>query len=271
MHYDSHHCLAISPSILLAVDELLDEIENNAEKMNGISLFMESTCKDCWLKNYSGYLNNSAIDKDQLLTNKIVSFKKGEHLIKSDDSITSLYCIKEGTVKIYNKRINSKEFVLWLANRGEIVGLNSFINNEAFSFSAVAVNNVTACQFSISQMNMFLNRNPSVTESLMQNICSRIDFMESRIASFSNKSKREQLTDFLLLMTKQNNNEKDEFASLNYSVADIGNLIGISRSYLNKILFEFQRMGIIKISNKRVLVTDTVALASINSKVKNEQ
>lgn len=223
-------------------------------------LTKKKACKNCWLKSCYCLQSNNMNSNGFLLINSIIKIKKGEHLIKSGDTIYGLYCIRDGTVKIYKTGNNNKEYIFWRAGRGEIVDLNSFLNSDLFSFSATALSNVSACYISVSFMNNLINEQPFIIEGLMKDLCSKINLIESRITNISNRRKKKQIADFLFLLTKQNKDKSTQSISVNYSVADIGNLMGISRSYVSKVLHDFEKMSILKINRKEILIHDINAL-----------
>ena len=212
----------------------------------------KTICKNCWLKQCAGECS-SIHDRKKWLKNKIVRFRKGDDLINSDINISGLYCIKDGFVKIYKKGLNDKEFIIWIATRGEIVGLDSFLNNEQFAFSAKALNDVTTCHISTSEMECFLNRKPLIINELMRNLCNKIDLLEKRIVFTSKRKKKDQIADFLLLLSKQTKEKTNNQLNQKHSIPDIIKMMGISQSYYKKILKEFKKNGINEI-DKNILV-----------------
>lgn len=233
----------------------------NSEKRNDFILTKGKICKNCWLKSYYGQPKTINANSSRKLINKSVRFNKGEHLIKSGDAILGLYCIRDGTVKIYKNGNNNREYIFWRAGKGEIVGLNSFLNCEYFSFSASALSNVTACYISVTYMNKLIAEQPFIIDSLMQNICSKINLIENRITNISNRRKKEQIADFLFLLIKQNYDKKVNSISINYSVSEIGDLMGISRSYVNKVLRDYEKKAILRSSRKEIMIYDINALS----------
>ncbi len=264
MNYDSNHCFKNYYKILLTnVNKIEYQSIMDLEVKNHFVLTKKKACKNCWLKSCFSQLKDSNINSSTVLINNIVRLKKGEGLIKSGDAISGLYCIRDGTVKIYKTGNNNKEYIFWRAGKGEIVGLNSFLNCEIFSFSATALSNVSACYISALSMHKLINEQPFVIDGLMQNLCSKMNFMESRITNISTRRKKEQIVDFLFLLTKQNTDKIHCSVSVNYSVADIGNLMGLSRSYVNKVLRDLEKMAILKINRNEILIHDITALGVV--------
>lgn len=224
-----------------------------------------SVCKKCWIKNVSGDNRICSSVYNRAISEDTIDFKKGECFIKPKDSISKLYCIRNGTVKIHNKRPNKKEFIVWLAGKGDILGLDSYLNDQIFSFYATAVNNVSVCVINVAEMNEFLRNDPFFVNSLANKLCSKIDLMEKRIGNLFNKSKKDQLIDFILL-TNIYENKSISLYELNYSVSDITNLMGISRSYLNKLLHDLQQIGTLNVNNGKIIIRNLSKLIAIRNK-----
>ena len=112
-------------------------------------------------------------------------------------------------------------------------------------------------------MNKLIAEQPFIIDSLMQNLCSKINLIENKITNISNRRKKEQIADFLFLLIKQNYHNKVDSISINYSVSEIGDLIGISRSYVNKVLRDYEKKAILRISRKEIMIYDINALSIV--------
>ena len=223
-------------------------------------------CSNCWVGNFSEFKNCSAELQDNLLLKKEEkTFAKGDYLLKKGDLVTGVFCIQKGNVKIFKKGVQNREFIMWVAGKGDTVGLNSFINDENYSFSAAAINETTCCFIPAPELKALLNNEPIAFIRLMRNLCQKINFVEQRITSISKKSIREQCAELLISIATQHNLENDKKLTINFSVMDLASLVGTTKNYLYKILEDFNNKEILSVRNRKLFIHNMKALSLIAS------
>lgn len=229
------------------------EITNNAD-----------SCGNCWINNFSAFKNCAPEIRNQILKNtQTKTYSKGEMLIKAGDIGGGVFCIQNGIVKVSKKGKKNKEFILWLAGTGDLVGLNSLVNDEPFSFSASAIDEVTACSILAADLKIILQKDPVVSVQLMKNLCDKLNFIEQRITSISRKKIREQCAEILISMATQSSPDNNKNMCINYSIKDLACLIGTTTNYLYKILLEFTNKNILSVRNRKIFINNMNALSAI--------
>lgn len=224
------------------------------------------SCSTCWVGNFSEFKNCSAeIQGTLLLKKEEKKFKKGASIIKDGDGVAGVFCVQKGNVKIFKKGIRNKDFIMWIAGKGDIVGLNSFINDDVYSFSAVAINETALCFIPASDLKILLSKEPIAFVQLMRNLCQKINFVEHRITSISKKSIREQCAELLISIAAQNILENDKKLTINYSVKDLASLVGTTKNYLYKILEDFTDKEILSVRKRKLFINNMKALSLIAS------
>ncbi len=223
-----------------------------------------SGCTNCWLNNSSAFRSCSPEIRQKILLNrKVIKYSKKSYLIKSGNPVSGVFCIQKGTVKILKQGNKGKEFILWIARQGDMVGLNSFLNDEAYTFSATAIDEVSVCFIPAVDLKALLNKEPVVFVQFMRKLCDKLNFVEQRITSISRKSIKAQCAEILLSLSTQNNMDNDKKLYINYSIGDLASLIGTTKNYLYKVLVEFTDKDILSIRNRRLLITNLNALTLI--------
>ena len=222
-----------------------------------------SNCNQCWLKSFSVFKDCSKELLDEMFPNKqFRQFNKSEMFVRQNDSFQGVFCIQEGVVKVSTSR-NNKEFILWFARPGDIIGINSFLNNENYSFNALAVEPVNACFIPTSDFNELINKDPVVSKKIMKDMCDKINFIENRISSISRKRIREQFAEMLISMAMKNKNAATVNMPINCSIKDMANIIGTTKSYLCKIISDFNSKKVVAMHNKKLVIKDLDKLSLI--------
>lgn len=184
-------------------------------------------------------------------------------LVRENDSFQGVFCIHEGVVKVSTSRNKNKEFILWFARPGDIIGIDSFVTSENYSFNALAIEPVSACFITASDFNELISNDPVVSRKLMKDMCEKINFIEDRITSISRKKIREQFAEMLISMSMQNKNAVLGNLPINCSVKDLASIMGTTKNYLDKILSDFNRKKVVSMHNKKIVIKDFDKLSLI--------
>ena len=67
-----------------------------------------------------------------------MSYKKGQYIIREGESVSGIYFIKEGKIKVVSSGLNGKEQIVRLASDGHILGHRGY-GGEIYPIGAVAL------------------------------------------------------------------------------------------------------------------------------------
>ncbi|MBI4930354.1 MAG: Crp/Fnr family transcriptional regulator [Bacteroidetes bacterium] len=223
-----------------------------------------TSCHQCGLKQSSVFQNCADELLDELFSNKqFRQYGKNEILIRQNDSFEGVFCIQEGTVKVSTSGNKNKDFILWFARPGDMIGIDSFINNKNHSFTAITVEPVSACFVPDTDFKKLVSKDPAIARKLMKVLCEEINFIETRITSISQKSIREQFAEVLISIATKNKKSIVGNTSINYSIKDLANIIGTTNNYLYKILSDLNEKNVVSIRNKKLVIKDFDKLSLI--------
>ncbi len=221
-------------------------------------------CNQCVLNDFSVFKGCSGELLDSIFSNKkLIEFKKDEILVSEGDPCKGVYCIQRGLVKVIKEGNHHKKMILWFAKPGDLIGLDAFFGNDNYSFTALAVEPVSACFIPEMDFQKLINNEPVVMRKLMKEMCSKINQIEDRITSISGKNIREQLAEMLISIAVKNKNYASGSAPINYSIKDLANIIGTTNNYLYKILSDFNARNLVSIQNKKLVIRDFDRLSLI--------
>lgn len=224
----------------------------------------EINCIQCSLKEFSVFRDCPEDLLNEIFSHKsLKNFKKGEALINKNEEFKGVFCIQQGVVKVSKAGKGNKEFILWFARSGDIIGLDSFINDEDYSFSASAIDDVCVCFIPAVDFKAILTKEPAVSIALMKHLCDKINFIEDRITSMTQKKIREQFAEMLISLAVKNKKSSEGDVSVNYSVKDLANIIGTTKNYLYKILSDLYAQKVVSIHNQKLVIKDFDKLSLI--------
>jgi CRP/FNR family transcriptional regulator, polysaccharide utilization system transcription regulator len=218
-----------------------------------------------WTDDFYPFRNIDTQTKIEVMLNaeKII-FPSGDFIVKPGDIEKGVFFIHKGTVKV-SRTGSTKEFILWFAKQGDMVGLESFADNAPFTFFATAIEDVTAYFIPASDLRIILRKEPSVTSGIMKKICERVYFMEARLTSISRKKMRAECAEMLLTIARtQGGSSTGKTAVIDYGLDDLASLVGTTRNYLYKIMLQFANKNILTIKKRKFIINNLDALTVIS-------
>ena len=199
--------------------------------------------------------------KDLVAGSTTKTFDKKEIIISENDVLKEFYWIKKGIVEITRTDEKGNEFLLWLMEPGDLLGIIPFLKRKDFEFTAIAFNKCTVVPIPVNQFEYLLKQNPELKRDLLKILCQRVDFIENRLASFMSKNTKQRLAEILIyfdnkLKEQLGNGEITANSSIDYPFKKLASIIGTSYWYLDKIMREFQDQGLLERRRNSVTLKD---------------
>jgi CRP/FNR family transcriptional regulator len=217
-----------------------------------------------WLDFNSAFKNCSLQIKDAIARHSQKrTYHKGDYLVKPGDREAGAYFIEKGLVKVSKIGYHRKEFILWMAEAGDSVGLNCVIDDDPFYFSAMAVDEVTAHFIPAADLKLILKKEPVLTMQLIRDLCRNLFLIENRITSISRKKIRAQCAEMLINIAEKKDTADSKNMLVGYSINHLASLIGTTKNYLYKIIAELTGKGILTVRKRRLVISDMDALSKI--------
>lgn len=219
---------------------------------------------DCQLCPYisDAALKLAACDLHQLSDNHIVvSFKKGDSIIKQGTYSTNVIFLRKGLVKIHITGPYSEQIVK-LAKPPTYLGLPTTVGDKINQYSITALEDTEVCFIDMNTFKDLLKTNDEFAFEIIRSLCRyEIDSFR-RCANRIQKQTRGNLAEVLLDMSATIF-ESDTF-TIPLSQSEVGNLIDTSRESVSRMLSEFEKDGIIRMQGRRITITNKRSLELIS-------
>ncbi|MBA3901223.1 MAG: Crp/Fnr family transcriptional regulator [Bacteroidetes bacterium] len=197
-----------------------------------------------------------------LQSKQLLKFNPGEYLISKGENSLGIFCIKSGSVKLVKDNSQGENgLILWIAKAADIIGLDTLINNESHSYSAIAISPVKACFIPEKEFKNLLKKNHLLTINVMKALSQKINLIEDRIHNISSKTVESRLISCLLGLSVK------EGAYIEHSIEDLSGLIGTTKYYMEKIIGKMKKKNLIAVHKRRIMLLDVNKLKALG---KNE-
>ncbi|MBW1643065.1 MAG: Crp/Fnr family transcriptional regulator [Deltaproteobacteria bacterium] len=210
-------------------------------------------------------LFNSLSDSDLKSLSECVrlqSLKKGQTLFRKGDEGSSLYIIKQGTIKIVLPSRLGDEVIVTIFSEGDFFGEMALFDGKPRSADALAMESTKIYMLSRKDFLLFLHSNINAMESILSQLTKRLrdtdDFLEG--TCFLNVSARlaKKLLDLAESYGRQD--ADSVYIDLDLTQKELGDMIGSTRESINKELKILRDKGLITMQENKIQIIDITRL-----------
>ena len=223
-----------------------------------------SKCEQCIVREFSSL---KALTKEELLklsdckTSHII--KKGDIIFEEGENINGIYCIKDGICKLTKLSANGKDHIVKLVTKGELLGQRSMISDEPVNLSAVALEDMQVCFIPKSEVMGYFDKNNQFSMNVMKSICGDLKEADDHMVNLAQKTVKERLAETLLYLHDTFGKNDDNSLKVQLSRDDLASMIGTATESCIRLLSDFNKLGWIELSGKKIVLKDIKALKNL--------
>lgn len=178
-------------------------------------------------------------------------FKKGQTILYEEDTNEFMYIILFGEVKVVKSTEDGKEILLAVHRSGDFFGDISLIDKKTTPATVVATKDSKIAIIGEKDFFYLLYLHRKILDNLLNIFCSRLrdSWERIKILSFSNAEQKVKTLFFKSYSDLGVSTSEGTILKLTHQ--DIGNMIGISRETVTRIIDKWQKDGDIKVIRNR--------------------
>lgn len=186
------------------------------------------------------------------------SYKKGATILSPDETISSVYYLQEGSVKMYSISEDGEEITLHVFQSGSFFPIMLTINNVTNHYYFEADEDSKVYQAPSEKVITFLQSEPEVLFDLASRFAAGINGLLKRIEKYSNTDSGTKMVQLLLYLSKKfgKRNENGVDIELDVRHEDIAHWIGTSRETVSRNLEKMQKQGVIQLHKNRITISN---------------
>ncbi len=201
---------------------------------------------------------------DKLSVNcALVSFRKGEALIRQGTFSTNVAYLRKGLVKIHIAGPYYEQIVR-IVKAPSYMALPTTFGDKINQYSVTVLEDSEVCFIDVGTFRYLLAKNPDFSYEIMIELCRNELENFYRCANRTQKQIRGKIADMLLEMS--DHIYQSNTFSLPVNQEEIGNLIDSSRESVSRIMNEFEKDGILSISGRKITLLNKGSLTMISAK-----
>lgn len=221
-----------------------------------------------------GYFFKSDLDfanlpediKTAFLSQMVVkNYKKGQNIFSEGTYPAGIYYIKKGKVKKYKTVSGGKEQIIYICNKGELLGYAPFLSDERYPDSAGTITDAQIGFISDDKLIPLLHKYDELSKMLMKNLSHEFGVMINYVTTFTRKTVRERVALSLLILNEKFNdclNNKNEVEII-LTREDFANLVGTATETLVRILRDFKEEKLVQTQGRKIIIKNIPKLLEI--------
>ena len=223
-----------------------------------------SKCEQCIVREFSSL---KTLTKEELLTLSDCKtshiIKKGDAIFEEGENVNGIYCIKEGVCKLTKLSANGKDHIVKLVTRGELLGQRSMISDEPVNLSAIALEDMQVCFIPKTEVMGYFDKNNKFSLSVMKSICGDLKDADDHLVNLAQKTVKERLAETLLYLHDTFGKKEDNSLKVVLSRDELASMIGTATESCIRLLSDFNKLGLIELNGKKIVLKDINALKKL--------
>jgi CRP/FNR family cyclic AMP-dependent transcriptional regulator len=185
--------------------------------------------------------------------------EKGETLLAEGDRSEFMYFIVSGSVKVYKKSPHNKEQILNITTTGETLNDVSTFDGGGSAANMLAITPVQLYAIKKHDMEKLFLENPRIARNVAGVLASRVRRDSSLVEVLSFSQVNSRLARLILKQGTATGNQRLP----DFTQQDLAAMVGTSRVVVNRALRSLEEKGAIRISRRRIIITDENILADL--------
>jgi CRP/FNR family transcriptional regulator len=183
-------------------------------------------------------------------------YKRGQSLFSEGDTLTGLYRIHSGKVKIYRIDLEGNSQILRLTGPGDIVGYRAILHGSVHTYSAAAIENAEICFVPKEDFFDLLGDRSAFCVRIAQHLADELDATERMVVDMARKNVRERLAEALLLLRNTYGLRNDGTLDVELTREDLAGIVGAATESVIRALTTLKNEGHIDLIGRRIRIVD---------------
>lgn len=216
-----------------------------------------SKCEQCIVREFSSL---KALNKEELLKvancKSSYTIKKGEPIFTEGENVNGIFCIKDGVCKLTKLSANGNDQIVKLITKGELLGQRSMISEEPVNLSAIALEDMQVCFIPKSEIMSLFTQNNQFSMNVMKTICGDLKEADEHLVTMTQKTVKQRLAETLIYLLDTFGVNPDKSLNIKLSREELAGIVGTATESCIRLLSEFNKLGIIELSGKKIIIPD---------------
>jgi CRP/FNR family transcriptional regulator, polysaccharide utilization system transcription regulator len=195
---------------------------------------------------------------DLLVNQTDQKYLKGDVIFREGTVPAGIFLIRSGKVKKYKVDNQAREQIIYVANRGELIGYHAVLSEERYPDSAAAIEDSLISFIPKEDFTDVLHRSPAFTGRLLKALSHEFTVFANSLSVIAQRTASERLAIALIVLREKYKEEglEEKDIILNISRMDLAGMAGIAHENVIRLLKEFKQAGIVETDGRKIWIRD---------------
>ncbi|MEX6688007.1 Crp/Fnr family transcriptional regulator [Danxiaibacter flavus] len=207
-----------------------------------------------------------AADLELLLSRKSEDiYKKGEIIFREGAYPTGIFYVADGKVKKYKVDKEGRERIIYVANKGELIGYHAILAEDRYPDSAATLEESRITFIPREDFLAVVEQSSTLGKRLLKTLSHEFAVLSNNLSAFGQKSVRERLALHLVILREKYkvDYEPGMTVEINMSREDLAGVVGTARENVVRVLTEFKEEGILETKGRKIIIHNVNRLIAI--------
>lgn len=198
---------------------------------------------------------------------KSLQIKKGEIILRPDQTIKEIFYIKKGLVRLFTITKDGEEVTMSIFSPGSYFPMMLYLTDRPNKYHFESVSDLSIYSAPASAVLTFVKTNPDVLLELTNRFALGLCGMMERIESLNSTNSQEKILNFIYYMAKRFGKQDKEgtLIDLPISQTDISSWLGIKRETISRQMQQLKEKNILKYKDRSILISDIESIPELRA------
>ncbi|WP_455202537.1 fumarate/nitrate reduction transcriptional regulator Fnr [Kaarinaea lacus] len=225
-------------------------------------------CSDCRLRNLC--LPQGLVASEIKMLEEIVKqprpMQRAQRLYLPGDTFHYLFIVRSGSLKTYTTTSSGQQQIIGFHLPGELVGLDGVSDGNYFC-TAETMEMTSVCELPFSKLENIMGKIKGLQHQVHKLMSKELLTDQQLLLQLGKMNAEQRVAAFLLNISERF--RKRGFSASEFHLpmtrSDIGNYLGLAVETVSRQFSHFQEMGVITVSRKHVIISNSQFLKSITN------
>jgi len=187
-------------------------------------------------------------------------YRSGEIIFRQGDNSRRLYVIASGKVRIFKISPAGNETSINIFSARDVVGEFATIDNQPRSATAKAIGRCITLEIMSDTFIQYMRQMPDLAMGTAQTLAGKVRWTANYAETVAQYDAAGRLLHIILLYNEQMGEEeipnKRYVLDLSLNQTDLASLIGARREWVNRLLRDWKKRGLIEHSGSKIIILD---------------
>ena len=186
----------------------------------------------------------------------IIKYKKGEIIIRPEDTPRGVHLVKSGFIKSYSISKTGQISVRVIKKKGNILPIVWSLTGISRDVYMEAMNDVVLYRVSRSDFTKFVDETPGISKHIINDMVELYLLYDARIANLEYRYAYDRIIAQLLLLAKQFGKKQGQGVLIDLPIRhhDIADLVNATRETVSRELAKMERKKLISYKDRKIII-----------------